>query len=128
MDDEEKFLCSTAGRPRSLEKSVSRLGLSTRTYLKGRGSQLEKNAGVVDVWRQILPYELHKHCSLAGIYGGTMRLEVEPGPYMHEMRLVSGGLLEHLQNRCRQAGIKRIVLVPKKAGQQPQVGQENERP
>jgi len=128
MDDEEKLLCSAIGRPRPPKKSASRLGLSVQTYLKERSSRLKKNAGVVDVWQQILPHELHKHCSLAGIYGGTLRLEVEPGPYMHEMRLVSSELLEHLQNHCRQAGIKRIALLPKKAPQERQTEQANERP
>jgi hypothetical protein len=128
MDDEEKLLCSTVGQSRSPKRSASRLGASARTYLNAKGPQLKKNAIVVDTWRQILPHELHRHCSLTGIYGGTLQLEVEPGPYMHEMRLVKSELLEHLQDHCRRAGIKRIVLFPKKAGRQSKVEQVNERP
>jgi len=110
MDDEGRLLLATTGR-RSQDKKATRLGLNARAYLDNQDARLRKNCLVVDVWRQVLPIMLYEHCRLAGISGGVLRVEAEPGPYMHQMRMVSGELLEHLQNRCRRAGIKKIVIV-----------------
>jgi len=126
MNDEERLLCVT-GRG-SRPKNATRLGLSARSYLDGQDARLQKNCSVVDVWRQVLPIVLYEHCRLVGISGGVLRVEAEPGPYMHEMRMVSGELLEHLQNRCRRAGVRKIVVVAGKGAHRPQVGRQDERP
>ncbi len=110
MDDEERLLPATTGRG-SRSKNATRLGFSARAYLDRQNARLQKNCSVVDVWRQVLPIMLYEHCRLAGISRGVLRVEAEPGPYMHEMRMASGELLEHLQNRCRRAGVKKIVVV-----------------
>ncbi len=117
MDDEERLL--SIGARRSRAKKITRLGPSAQAYLDRRDARLKKNCSVVDVWHQVLPQELYNHCRLTGISGGTLRVEAEPGPYMHEMRMLSGELVEHLQNRCRRAGVKRIVLVPARRADKP---------
>lgn len=124
MDDEGRLLL-TATRRRTRAKKATRLGLCTKAYLDEQDARLQRNCSVVDIWRQVLPTTLHEHCRLAGIAGGVLRVVAEPGPYMHEMRMVSGELLEHIQNRCRGAGIKKIVVV---AGSCEQVKSEDERP
>lgn len=126
MDDEERLLCVTGRRSRS--KNATRLGLSARVYLDRQDARLQKNCSVVDVWRQVLPTVLYEHCRLAGISRGVLRVEAEPGSYMHEMRMASAELLEHLQNRCRRAGVKKIVVVAGKGAHRPQVERQDERP
>jgi hypothetical protein len=126
MNDEEKLLSIGAGRSRA--KETTRLGSSAQAYLDKRDARLKKNCSVVDVWHQVLPQELYGHCRLIGILGGTLRVEAEPGPYMHEMRMLSGELVEHLQNRCRRAGVKRMVIVPASRADKPKTGSEDERP
>jgi len=113
-----------ATRRRTRAKKATRLGLCTRAYLGEQDARLQRNCSVVDVWRRVLPITLHEHCRLAGISGGVLRVVAEPGPYMHELRIASGELLEHLQNRCRGAGVKKIVVV---AGSCKQVKAEDER-
>ena len=110
MDDRGRFLASPAGQ-RLGDKKATRLGLNARAYLDRQDVRLRKNCSVVDVWGEILPTMLYEHCRLAGISGGILRVEAEPGPYMHQMQMVSGELLEHLQNQCRRAGVKKIVVV-----------------
>ena len=124
MDDEGRMLL-TATRRRTKAEKTARLGQCARAYLDEQDARLQRNCSVVDVWRRALPVTLYEHCRLAGISGGVLRVVAEPGPYMHEMRIVSGELLEHIQNRCRGAGIKKIVVVAGSCGQ----GQsEDERP
>jgi hypothetical protein len=110
MDVREKLLNNASARQRPLRTGADRLGVSARTYLERKNSQFRENASVVDVWREALPDELYEHCGLVGISGGILRLEVDPGPYMHEMRLLKAEFLAHLQNSCRQTRIKKIVL------------------
>ena len=126
MDDEERLLSIGAGRLRA--QKTTRLGPTVQAYLDKRESRLKKNCSVVDVWHQVLPQELYDHCGLIGILGGTLRVEAEPGPYMHEMRMLSDELVEHLRNRCRWAGVKRIVLVPARSADKPWIESEDERP
>ena len=124
MDDEGRLLL-TATRRRTRAEKAARLGQCARAYLDEKDTRLKRNCSVVDVWRQALPITLYEHCGLAGISGGVLRVVAEPGPYMHEMWMVSDQLLEYIQNRCRGAGIKKIVVV---AGSCKQVRSEDERP
>ncbi|MHC5061503.1 MAG: DciA family protein [Planctomycetota bacterium] len=119
MDDErERLLRITAQRPQRSDRAT-RLGVSVQTYLDRKDARFKKSCSVVDVWRQALPPELYDNCELVEMTGGTLRVEVEPGPYMHEMRMLSSELVAHLQNRCRRAGVKKIVLVPAKSSPKP---------
>jgi hypothetical protein len=45
-----------------------------------------------------------------------LRLEADPGPYMHELQISSCMLLEQLQRRCPRAGIRRLLLRPRRRG------------
>ena len=95
-----------------VDGSKGRLGSVASSYLDRRSKQFRKNASVAEAWKQLLPEELYNHCALAGITGKVLRVTVEPGPYMHEMQLLSEELLKHLCNQCKGCGIKRIKFLP----------------
>ena len=90
-----------------------KLGASVEGYLKRRRSEFRKNASVVDRWLEILPEHLHGSCSLESIAGGVMRVAVEPGPYMHELGVLSNELLHRIQQMSPQSGVRKIKLVPR---------------
>ncbi len=112
--DEDKLLRGACSWQWKRRPTTHRLGADVETYIINRRRELKKNASVIDAWRQLLPAELEEHCNMAGIGGGILRVEVEPGPYMHEFQLISTELLEQLQRLCGAGSIKRIVLRPKK--------------
>ncbi len=112
--DEDIFLQRVCGRRRAAYRATPLLGDGVDTYIKERLGQLRKNASVVDVWRELLPEELYEHSRLAGISGGVVQVEVDPGPYMHEFQLLSSELSGQLQRLCRSAGVRRIALRPRK--------------
>ena len=112
--DEDMFLQRVCGRRRTAYRAIPLLGGNVDTYIKERLSQLRKNASVVDVWRELLPEELYEHSRIAGISGGVVQVEVDPGPYMHEFQLLSSELSGELQRLCRSAGVRRITLRPRK--------------
>jgi predicted nucleic acid-binding Zn ribbon protein len=66
---------------------------------------------VSEVWDEILPDELGRHCRVADTSRGQLRIIVDSPAYMYELRLCSSQLLTELQNRCPRARIKRIKLV-----------------
>ncbi len=114
MKDNEKLLRSVGiwrKKPASRSESI---GSIAKSYLGGKSREFKRNTAVVDVWQDILPEGFYEHCSLASISGGVMCLYVDPGPYMHELKLISGELLDHIQERCPQAGIRKISLVARK--------------
>ncbi len=114
------------GRPKRPD-STKKLGAQIELYLNEKRARLKKNALVVDSWREILPGELQEHCTLAGISRGTLLLEVDPGPYMHEMKIMNTELLNEIQDRCPGAGIKRINLRPRK-NTKTDIDEKNDRP
>ena len=66
---------------------------------------------VVDLWEEILPVELSKHCRLVSLLRGVLKVEVEAGPYMFEMQNIRQPLLEQLQQKCPGAGVSSIKLI-----------------
>lgn len=93
-------------------RPAGRLGEAVRTYLGRNVAAIKKTAPVVEYWQQILPPEFYDHCSLISIHSGTLLVEVEPGPFMHQLQVISSELLEHLQNKYPSAGITKISLRP----------------
>ena len=114
--DENRKMYTAGRRQKQPGRKPDRLGEAIFSYLGGKHSKLEANAGVVDVWREILPQRFYDHCELAGIEGGILRLEADPGPYMHELQIYGCTLLEQLQQRCPRAGIRRLSLRPRRRG------------
>lgn len=111
--DEDKLLQS-AQRKRPTISSTSRLDEVAESYLRQRRTEFRKNASLLDVWDELLPTGFYEHCGIAAISKGVLRIEVDPGPYMHEMRILNEELLEHLKDRCPGAGIKKITVCVRK--------------
>jgi hypothetical protein len=113
--DQEKLLRSATGWQRRGRQTTSRAGVNANAYLQTRQRQLGKSAAIVDVWQEVLPPQFYEHCTLAKITGDAIYVEVDPGPYMHEMKLLNTELIEHIRNRCPGSGIKKIILRPRKS-------------
>ena len=94
--DEDELLAGAVSWQWRKKETTSSLGESGRNYLGRNLRRLEKNAKIVDAWQSLLPEEMNEHCRIGKIEYGVIELEVAPGPYMHEMRLMMGELLEHL--------------------------------
>ena len=113
--DQEKLLRSATGWQRRRKQTTSRVGVNANAYLQTRQRQLGKSAAVVDVWQEVLPPQFYEHCTLARVTSDAIYVEVEPGPYMHEMQMLNTELVEHIRNRCPSSGIKKIILRPRKS-------------
>lgn len=96
-------------RPRRTESS---LGEEIVSYLKQRDQMLTKNAGVLDVWDEIIPPELAPHCCLDKRVGNTLYIQARPGAYMSRIQLLSGELLEKIRHFAPRCGIQKIRVIP----------------
>ena len=113
MNEDRKFY-TPGRRQKQPGRRPDKLGEAIVSYLGGKHRKLEANASVVDVWLEILPERFYDHCELTGMERGVLHLKADSGPYMHELQVSSGMLLEQLQQRCPRAGIRRLLLRPRR--------------
>ncbi|MBW8015934.1 MAG: DUF721 domain-containing protein [Planctomycetes bacterium] len=112
--DEDELLAGAVSWQRRRKETTSSIASSGREYLGANLRRLRQSAKIVDAWQELLPEEMTEHCSISKIEGGVIEVEVESGAYMHEMRLMSNELVEHLCDVCGQGKVKKIKLVAKK--------------
>lgn len=70
--------------------------------------RLVKFGDIADIWSQLLPVELGRHCRLEGVTRGQLTVLVDSSCYMYELQLCSSKLLEQLQRQCPRAQIEKI--------------------
>lgn len=111
-DRQRSMLRGAVGWQKRQKETTSRFGESADQYFKARLRRMKRNAAVVDAWEEIVGGGFGEHCRLVSISDGVLGLEVEAGPYMHEMKLMSSELLGHLREKCPTAGIRKIKISP----------------
>ena len=70
--------------------------------------QHKKFAKIPNVWNELLPAELARHCKLDEIADGCLKVLVDSSAYLYELRLCSSELLSQLQYRCPSARLRKI--------------------
>ena len=68
-------------------------------------------AEVVEVWSQLLPEELSRHCEIVDIAGGLLMVKADSPAYVYELQLCTSGLLDELQRQCPRVRLKKIKFV-----------------
>mgnify|MGYP005844105531 CR=1 FL=1 len=111
--NEDELLRGAVSWQKRRRPTTSSLGETGHKFLGSNLRRLKKSAAVVDAVQQLLPEEMALHCRIAKVEKGIIVFEVEPGPYMHEMRVMIAELLEHLKEKCGRNNIKNIKLVAK---------------
>jgi predicted nucleic acid-binding Zn ribbon protein len=82
--------------------------------VREKSAELGRAASVVDMWEELLPSGFYEHCNIAGISKGVLTIEAEAGPYMHELRVLSEELLEHIKDKCPRSGIRKIKITTRR--------------
>jgi hypothetical protein len=96
---------------RTKPNSTATLGDVLGELMEGWITPQQSRFGTVaQLWGELLPAELCRHCRLGGISGGQLKVFVDSPSYMYELRLCSSQLLKELQQRCPKARIKRITF------------------
>ncbi len=111
--DGDKLLCRTAVWRRGKKRdNTVRLGEAVSELMDRQISpEHARYASVADFWSQLLPTELYRHCRIAEVSGGQLKITVDSPSYLHELRLCSSELLEQLKTNCPRARIRKIKFV-----------------
>ena len=88
-----------------------RLGDAARQVVEERICPRQTRfAAVSEVWSQLLPSELGRHCRIAGISGGQLKVVADSPSHVYELRLCSSEILEEMARQCPRARIKKMAI------------------
>ena len=117
MSDDKKqdnlLLSATQWQKRSL-LHCRRAGDEAICFLRRHERDYNRNASLIDAWESILPPGLKPWCRLDRRTGNVLIIQAAPGPYMHQMNLMQGELLDELHRCCPEAGIQKLRIIPLK--------------
>lgn len=111
MDQDKQLKGASAWqyKPRNTE---SNLGDEVSNYLKRRNREFGKNTQLVDLWQYIVPPTLQRFCRLDKRVGSTLYVKAQPGPYMHQLQMITEQLLEQIHRQIPRSGIQKIKITP----------------
>lgn len=112
--DEEKLLRTAASWQHRPKQTSVCLGDEISLYLQRRKRAFEKNTFVVTIWEQVVPVALKPFCRLDRRVGNALYVEAQPGPYLHQVQMLSTELLDRIQQQAPRCGIQKIRVVPMK--------------
>ncbi len=100
------------GRTNIKRKKPRRLGDTLVELMENQIAPRRARFGqVAEVWEQLLPVEMRRHCRIADIQGGRLKVVAESPSYQFELRLCSSELVKELAVRCPRAKVERIEIV-----------------
>jgi len=117
MTDESKQLYNSGmvgirQRPEPRYDRIARLGEVVGQLMDSRILPRQARFGMVaELWGRLLPVELRRHCEVADISGGQLKVRVDSPAYASELRLCCPRLLEELQRQCPRVKIKRVKFI-----------------
>jgi hypothetical protein len=112
MNEQEQLQQTMKWRAKRGMDGAARLGECARELMEKHISPQQARFGpVAEVWNQLLPTELRRHCKITGISGGQLRVAVDLPVYKYELQLCSSDLVSELQQQCPRVHIKEIKFV-----------------
>jgi len=109
MDEDQQLHNIIRWRTKSNSNRTAKLGDTVKQLMENQISPQQARFGpIAELWSQLLPAELCRHCKLADISGGQLKVLVDSPTHLYELQLCSSQLLEELQQQCPRARIKKI--------------------
>ena len=112
MEEIERIEKAVKGRQRKRYDRFVSIGQAAEQFIAGQVKPQQKKYGnVVEVWEQVLPEELNRHCEIVGISGGSLSVQVDSPSHKYELHLCSREILKELQKECPKARLTKIKLI-----------------
>lgn len=109
---EEQYLRSATHWQFRPKRSETGLGQEIFSYLQQRNRAFEQNVPLVELWKSIVPPALEPYCRLDKRSGNVLYIQAQAGPYMHQVKVLSGELLERIRQAAPRCGICHIKVIP----------------
>lgn len=102
---------------RSFNLSGKRNGASLSKVLeelvdKRFSKRQDKFGKITEVWSEILPSQLEKHCRIASVENGILKVKVDSPVYANELKWAADELVRQLKEKCPKARIREIKCTP----------------
>ncbi len=112
MDELERLKNNLKYRIAKIPKGTVKLGDAVRQLLDEHISPMQaKYSEVAELWSQLLPAELCRHCEIVDVSGGELKVRVDSPAYKYELQLCSSEILEELQQQCPRIRLTKIKFV-----------------
>jgi predicted nucleic acid-binding Zn ribbon protein len=112
MDEGERLQNTLKWRRTRKSYNPASLGQIAQQLMTERISPRQARFGAVaELWSQLLPPELARHCEIVDISGGQLKAQVDSSSYMYELQLCSSELLKELQRQCPKVRLTKIKFV-----------------
>lgn len=110
--EEQRRLRGATAWQRKPAPAPESIGSAIEQFLAKRRPLFKRTEKVAEMWEALLPEAIRKHCRLAGFVSGVLTVEVSAGPFLHQLQMIRGRLLEEIQNQCPQSGVRDIRIMP----------------
>jgi hypothetical protein len=112
MDEFEQLQNTLKYRRAKKRNNTTKLCDAVQKFLTEQVSPKQAKFGAVaEIWNQLLPEELCRHCEIVGISGGILKVKVDSPAYKYELQLCSSELIEELQQQCPKVRLTEIRFV-----------------
>lgn len=113
MDEGEQLLRNAVkGQPIKKHDRTAKVGDIAQMFVTKWVSPRQARFGaIVEVWSQLIPAELGKHCEIVDVDSGKLKVRVDSPSYKYELQLCSSELLKELQQQCPRVRLTEIKFV-----------------
>jgi predicted nucleic acid-binding Zn ribbon protein len=109
INDDQQLRDAVKWQRKPAPDRAVKLGAVAKELIENRISPQQARFGSIpEIWNQLLPDELRRHCKIENISGGQLKVLVDLPAYKYELQLCSSELLRELQQQCPRAHIKKI--------------------
>ncbi len=112
MEEIERIQEAVRSRQKKRVDNFVNIGQAAEQFFAGQITpQHRKYGDVLEIWEQVLPEELSRHCEIVNISGGNISIKVDSPAYKYELQLCSHEILRELQKECPKARLTKIKLI-----------------
>ena len=105
MDAKTQF--GRRSQPAPLAEALAEIMNPQRTGITHR---YEAAGRISEIWAQLLPEEMAKHCRIADFAAGVLVVAVDSPSYMYELRISSNQLVEYLRRECPEVKLRAMKI------------------
>jgi len=112
MDADEFLQRRIKWQPKPKYKGAEGLGQTVAKLLEQQISPAwTKLKPVMELWSQLLPADIQKHCKIVGLKGRQLEVKTDSSSYAYELKLCSQELVSQIQQNCPATKVEKIKVV-----------------
>jgi predicted nucleic acid-binding Zn ribbon protein len=112
MDAEEFLQRRVKWQPKPYGRKAENVGQTVSRLMDQQiAPNCKKLMPVLELWKQMLPADIQKHCKIAGLKGRQLEVTTDSSSYAYELKLCSQELVSQIQQNCPAAKVEKIKII-----------------